>query len=358
MKRHYTAIAVVSGALMVGWACCCSRGSSRARRPARRAIHAGHVASVLGIGPMSSPPRPSLGQSVALVWRTLRSMRTALILLLMIGARLGGGSLLPQCRTRPSGWRSTRPTTRSGARSSTGRGLFDVFGSWWFVLLTTLLFVSLVACLFPRTRALVAGAAHAARAGPRDRRLPRYAERTVAARPRGRDRGRAPHAPRRRYRVALDPSRPALAAEKGIAREVGSLAFHWAFILLLVGVIVRQGHRVQRLDRGRGGPDVDRRRGQLRRHDPRRPVLRRLHGRRAAAAASSSSEFLQTGQPMDFVSRVDLLDADGDVAAAGRHPGEPPGEDRGALDLPVELRLGAGDRDRATTGTSCRRGPS
>jgi len=34
-------------------------------------------------------------------------------------------------------------------------GLFDVYGSWWFVLITALLFVSLVACLFPRTRALV-----------------------------------------------------------------------------------------------------------------------------------------------------------------------------------------------------------
>ena len=32
-------------------------------------------------------------------------------------------------------------------------GLFDVFGSWWFTLITVLLFVSLVACLIPRTRA-------------------------------------------------------------------------------------------------------------------------------------------------------------------------------------------------------------
>ena len=32
-----------------------------------------------------------------------------------------------------------------------------------------------------------------------------------------------------------------MAAEKGSLREIGSLAFHWAFLLLLVAVIVGKG---------------------------------------------------------------------------------------------------------------------
>ena len=40
-------------------------------------------------------------QSVALVWRTLRSMRTALILLLVLAAGSVIGSLLPQIPNSP-----------------------------------------------------------------------------------------------------------------------------------------------------------------------------------------------------------------------------------------------------------------
>ena len=43
------------------------------------------------------------------------------------------------------------------------------------------------------------------------------------------------------YRVAVGPDGTEVAAEKGALREAGSLAFHWAFLLLLVAVIVGKG---------------------------------------------------------------------------------------------------------------------
>jgi cytochrome c biogenesis protein len=49
----------------------------------------------------SSPSRLSLRQSLAMVWRTLRSMRTALILLLMLAAASVAGSLIPQLPNSP-----------------------------------------------------------------------------------------------------------------------------------------------------------------------------------------------------------------------------------------------------------------
>ena len=105
--------------------------------------------------PMSSSSRITSRRSTALVWRTLRSMRTALILLLMLALASVAGSLVPQWPNSPE--RVVRyQLDHPLVGAFYGRaGLFDVFGSWWFVLITTLLFVSLVACLFPRTRALV-----------------------------------------------------------------------------------------------------------------------------------------------------------------------------------------------------------
>ena len=104
---------------------------------------------------MPSSSRITLRRSAALVWRTLRSMRTALILLLMLALASVAGSLVPQWPNSPERvirYQLDHPLV--GAFYGRA-GLFDVFGSWWFVLITTLLFVSLVACLFPRTRALV-----------------------------------------------------------------------------------------------------------------------------------------------------------------------------------------------------------
>src|SRR5919106_257896 len=104
---------------------------------------------------MTSTSRPSLRRSVALVWRTLRSMRTALVLLLILAAGAVIGSLLPQIPNSPE--RVGRYLDDHGAWGTFlfRAGFFDVYGSWWFALITTLLFISLAACLFPRTRALL-----------------------------------------------------------------------------------------------------------------------------------------------------------------------------------------------------------
>jgi cytochrome c biogenesis protein len=261
---------------------------------------------------MSSPPRLTLGQSVALVWRTLRSMRTALILLLMIGLASVAGSLLPQWPNTPDRVAQYRADHAFWGAFFDRAGLFDVFGSWWFVLLTTLLFVSLVACLVPRTRAL----ARALRTPPVQAReidaLPRYAEVRSATGPEAAIAVARRTLRRRRYRVALDPSRPALAAEKGIAREVGSLAFHWAFILLLAGVMYGKGTGFSGLIavvEGQTWIDAEAN------YDGTIRAGRFFDGFTGVGLRlrEFGSEFLQTGQPMDFVSRVDLLDADGNV---------------------------------------------
>ena len=246
-----------------------------------------------------------------MVWRTLRSMRTALILLLMLAAASVVGSLVPQIPNSPeraAQFLDTHPLLGELYRRA---GLFDVFGSWWFTLITVLLFVSLVACLVPRTRA----AWRSLRARPIQAReidaFRHYEERDVALPPAQAIEVARRTLRRRRFRVARDPERPALAAEKGALRETGSLLFHWAFILILVGVVYGKGTGFSGFALVvEGDTWVDAQAnydGQIR-------TGRFFDGEFTGIGVHLNefeSAFRETGQPMDFVSRVELLAPDG-----------------------------------------------
>jgi cytochrome c biogenesis protein len=259
----------------------------------------------------SSPSRLSLRQSVAMVWRTLRSMRTALILLLMLATASVAGSLIPQIPNSPervAQYVDTHPLLGDVYRRA---GLFDVFGSWWFTLITVLLFISLVACLIPRTRA----AWRSLRARPIQAReidaFRHYEVREVTLAPDEAIAVARRTLRRRRFRVARDPDRPALAAEKGALRETGSLLFHWAFILILVGVVYGKGTGFSGFALVvEGDTWVDAQAnydGQIR-------TGRFFDGAFTGVGLhlkEFESAFRETGQPMDFVSRVDLLAPDG-----------------------------------------------
>lgn len=239
-------------------------------------------------------------------------MRTALILLLLIALASVAGSLLPQRPNSPERVLEYRAEHLVWGTFLDRAGLFDVFGSWWFVLITTLLFVSLIACLVPRTRAL----SRALRTPPMQAReidaLPRYAEVRVAAAPDPAIDVARRTLRRRRFRVARDPARAALAAEKGVAREVGSLAFHWAFILLLAGVIYGKGTGFSGLIavvEGQTWVDAEAN------YDGTIQAGRFFDGFTGVGLRLRDfrSDFLRTGQPMDFVSSVDLQNPDGSM---------------------------------------------
>jgi cytochrome c biogenesis protein len=241
-------------------------------------------------------------------------MRTALILLLLLALASVAGSLVPQWPNSPE--RVVRfQLDHPLVGAFYGRaGLFDVYGSWWFVLITALLFVSLVACLFPRTRALV----RTLRQRPVQAReidaFRLYEERVVPADPVRVIDGSRRILRRRMFRVANDDDgRPALAAEKGALREVGSLLFHWAFLLIVIGVIYGKGTGFT----GRavvieGKTWIDAQAnydGQLR-------TGRFFNGDFTGVGIhlrGFEDTYRRSGQPMDFVSHVDLLDPQGTV---------------------------------------------
>ena len=86
-------------------------------------------------------------------WRQLTSMRTALLLLLLLAVAAIPGSALPQRPNDPlavNAWIERNPRT---APTLDRLSLFDVFSSPWFAAIYILLFVSLIGCVLPRVAA-------------------------------------------------------------------------------------------------------------------------------------------------------------------------------------------------------------
>ena len=187
------------------------------------------------------------------LWRSLTSMRTALILLFLLALAAIPGALLPQ---RPLNKQKTLAYIANHGQLGEFMdkiGMFDVFASTWFTAIYVLLFVSLVGCLTPRMIEHAKSLRAKPVAAPRNlSRLPRHVTHTVdgdpeeiAERISGNLRGwrreiSARHsdvdrvAPRERG----EPERIEISAEKGYLREFGNLVFHFALLALLVSIAV------------------------------------------------------------------------------------------------------------------------
>jgi cytochrome c biogenesis protein len=170
-------------------------------------------------------------------WRQLTSMRTALLLLLLLAIAAVPGSVFPQRRIDAS-----RVQTYLAQHTTTGPwldrfGFFDVYISPWFSAVYLLLFISLVGCIIPRTRKhLWAIRATPPRTPRRLQRMPVHVVRTVET-PADQVIAQARQALRsRRFRVADYDDGASLAAERGYLAETGNLLFHLALLCLLVAV--------------------------------------------------------------------------------------------------------------------------
>jgi cytochrome c biogenesis protein len=197
-------------------------------------------------------------------------MRTALVLLVVLAAASILGSLFPQEGISPRRVDQYFGDHPALAPVLDRLGLFDVFGSAWYMAIYLALLGALVACLVPRSRALV----RVLRSRPpRGGSLDRYRTRAVfdtSASPEQAIRAARTVLRRHHYRVADHPdgpdpwglgdpegvprlvgelsrggppvSRGELAAEKGYLREASSLLFHVSLLVLLVGLAYGKGY--------------------------------------------------------------------------------------------------------------------
>jgi cytochrome c biogenesis protein len=170
-------------------------------------------------------------------WRQLTSMRTALVLLLLLALAAVPGSVIPQQDVdslEATRWKEQHETLTPVYEKL---GLFDVYGSPWFAAIYLLLVASLVGCIVPRTLVYARAIRKPPPPAPRHlTRLPEHATYRTDAAPDTVLAGARAELRRRGYRLraAEGPSSP-VSAERGYLREVGNLVFHLAVLVVLVG---------------------------------------------------------------------------------------------------------------------------
>ena len=192
--------------------------------------------------PDTTPDSPELGLLGWLrwIWRQLTSMRTALILLLMLAAAAIPGSLYPQRSADPNGVTTYFQGNPELAKILDWFQLFDVYSSVWFSAIYILLFVSLIGCVVPRTRVHF----RAMRSQPgevpaRLTRFPGYKKTITDASAKAiLDTAEAALA-EQGYRLVR--RKDSISAERGYLRETGNLVFHFALIGVLLVIYLFLG---------------------------------------------------------------------------------------------------------------------
>ncbi|MFT4028269.1 MAG: cytochrome c biogenesis protein ResB [Protaetiibacter sp.] len=187
-------------------------------------------------GPGIAQPKLGVTGYLRFFWRQLTSMRTALVLLLLLALAAVPGSLVPQRSSDPNGVLQYEQDNPDAFKVLDALGVFSTFSSPWFSAIYLLLFVSLVGCVLPRTKHhFDALRARPPKTPARLSRLVGYTEQSAKA-----DAETAVEAARAVLRGAgyrVERYADSISAERGYLRETGNLVFHSA----LVGVLVTVG---------------------------------------------------------------------------------------------------------------------
>ena len=223
--------------------------------PLRPADHADGAASVPSSTDVNQPALGVIGW-LRWGWRQLTSMRTALVLLLLLAIAAVPGSLVPQRSADPNGVRQYFVDNPDLAPVLDNLSLFDVYMSPWFSAIYILLFVSLIGCVIPRTtHHFRAMRAQPPRTPARLARLDVHRSEVLECRDET-DAATAATAAvdaaqqqlrKAGFRVAryddarARPVSVSVSAERGYLRETGNLVFHAALVGVLVAVGVGGG---------------------------------------------------------------------------------------------------------------------
>lgn len=179
---------------------------------------------------------PKLGTAGLLrfFWRQLTSMRTALILLMLLGLAAIPGSLIPQRSQNPIAVRQYYLDSLESARWIERFSGFTVYSSPWFSAIYILLFISLIGCVLPRTFEHFKSMRAQPPATPRNlSRMESFQEFSGQ----GSELETAKKwFKKNRFRIRAEGQ--SISAEKGYLRETGNLLFHLSLILILLGVSI------------------------------------------------------------------------------------------------------------------------
>ena len=173
------------------------------------------------------------------IWRQLTSMRTALLLLLLLAAASVPGSIYPQRSADPNGVVKYFDDNPELAAVLDFFQLFDVYTSIWFSAIYILLFASLVGCVLPRTKIhYEALKAEPVQTPTNLSRMPVY-EQVVSVSPADPTETAKRLLTKQGYRVIQRGD--SISAEKGYLRETGNLVFHFSLVGVLIAIGIGGG---------------------------------------------------------------------------------------------------------------------
>lgn len=267
---------------------------------------------------------PSLGLwgTLRFIWTQLTSMRTALMLLLLLAVAAVPGSLFPQ---RPAGPEIVNQYLEDHPVQGEWLDrfqMFDVYSSVWFSAIYILLFVSLIGCVFPRAIKHARDLRSAPPRTPRRlSRLPEYGR--VVLEPAGPSPADAvAEAARilkkRGYRTDIrqEADGASVGAERGYVREIGNLLFHISLIGVLAfmavgGLLSYSGQKI--IVEGEGFANTlvaydSFTPGSAFSEDQLAPFSMTLDGFEAEFDRESETHY---GQPLDFTAHMTVQDGTG-----------------------------------------------
>jgi cytochrome c biogenesis protein len=157
-------------------------------------------------------------------------MRTALILLLLLGVAAIPGSLFPQRTQNPMQVRQYFLDNPSLAPWLDRLKLFEVFSSPWFSAIYLLLFISLIGCVLPRS------IDHAKNIFAQPPLTPKFLDRMehfTEIKKVDLDLVEK-YLRKKHYRIRREDN--SISAEKGYLREYGNLLFHLSLVMILIAV--------------------------------------------------------------------------------------------------------------------------
>ena len=173
------------------------------------------------------------------IWRQLTSMRTALLLLLLLAAASVPGSIYPQRSADPNGVVKYFDDNPELAGVLDFFQLFDVYTSIWFSAIYILLFASLVGCVLPRTKIhYQALKAEPVQTPTNLSRMPVFEKVSWASKVDPTETAKKLLS-KQGYRVIKRGD--SLSAEKGYLRETGNLVFHFSLVGVLIAIGIGGG---------------------------------------------------------------------------------------------------------------------
>lgn len=173
-------------------------------------------------------------------WRQLTSMRTALLLLLLLAIAAIPGSLVPQVSSDPNGVIQYKAANPELAGVLEFFQVFTTYTSVWFSAIYLLLFISLIGCVIPRTKHhFEALTSRPPKTPARLERLAGFTTKDTTV-----DAATAVDAAEtllRKQGYRTERFGESVSAERGYWRETGNLVFHGALVGILVSVGIGGG---------------------------------------------------------------------------------------------------------------------